>query len=296
MKLYLLNIFVLFSLSHYSQSYYSSCDIPYEAGDPSALFKCLRDLISSGKPGSYSDLWDTYLKVYVKNDGYIKDYYSSYTKFTSLDKDDGTGGNKEGQKYNREHTIPKSWWGGTTARGTQGADPFIVVPTDKYINTKRSNFPFGKVAKVKYSSIDGYSKLGEGDSEYGYTGTVFEPNDEVKGDLARIVFYSLVMYNKAFNWTLDEGSVVYSGDENKNFGLTDYAVKLFLEWNEIDPPDEWEVKVNNDLYDIQGNKNPFVDHPEYISLIWGNKRKYNNSQQWLKKNKLFILILFMLFF
>ena len=263
-------IFLLILLFETSISYYSKCDEAFINQDAKTLFKELRELTSKGKPGSYNDLWNTYAKVFLKPDGYIKDYYSSLSKYTEDDRDKGSGGKAEGQKFNREHSIPKSWWGGSTGEGTQGADPFIVLPADKFVNNKRSSVPLGIVGKITYSSFDGYSKLGQADESYGYSGTVFEPNDDVKGDLARAVFYSVVKYNTAYKWTKNQGSVYYTGDESKNFGLTDYAVKLFKEWNEIDPPDEFEVNLNNVLFEIQGNTNPFIAHPEYINLIWGN--------------------------
>ena len=270
MKLNLtLEFIILILLFENSLTYYSECERAFQNQDPEALLKALRVAISSGKSGSYADLWNTYLSAFVKQDGYIKDYYSSYSKFTSEDRDTGSGGTVEGDKYNREHTIPKSWWGGSTAAGTQGADPFIVVPADKFINNKRSNYPLGKVNKATFSSYDGYSKLGSADESYGYSGTVFEPNDEVKGDLARSVFYSIVKYSNSYKWTSSGGSAYYTGNESKNFGLTDYAVKLFTEWNEIDPPDEWEINLNKAIFGIQGNANPFIDHPEYINVIWG---------------------------
>lgn len=270
MKLGLLElVIVVLLIENSATSYYSDCERAFKDQDADALFKSLREATSSGKSGSYADLWDTYLSAFVKDTGYIKDYYSSYSKFTSEDRDRGSGGTVEGDKYNREHSIPKSWWGGSTAAGTQGADPFIVVPADKFVNNKRSNHPFGKVKKATFSSYDGYSKLGEADSSYGYSGTVFEPDDDVKGDLARIVFYSVVKYSNSYKWTSNEGSAYYRGDLSKNFGLTDYAVKLFTEWNEIDPPDEWEVNLNKALYNIQGNTNPFIDHPEYVNTLWG---------------------------
>lgn len=263
-------LIILFLLLNFSQQ-----------KDAATLLAELRKSVAGGRPDSYNELWNTYLKAYVKNDGYLKDYYSSYSKYTSKDRDHGSGGSKEGEKYNREHSIPKSWWGGSTAAGSQGADPFIVIPADKFVNNKRSSYPLGKVARAKYTSIDGYSKLGESDPSYGYSGTVFEPNDNVKGDLARIVFYSIVKYENSFKWTSGGGSVIYSGDKNKNFGLTDYAVRLFTKWNEMDPPDAWEISVNNALNNIQGNKNPFIEHPEYVNMIWGNAAKNDN----LKKEK-----------
>ena len=263
-------LIILFLLLNFSQQ-----------KDAATLLAELRKSVAGGRPDSYNELWNTYLKAYVKNDGYLKDYYSSYSKYTSKDRDHGSGGSKEGEKYNREHSIPKSWWGGSTAAGSQGADPFIVIPADKFVNNKRSSYPLGKVARATYTSIDGYSKLGESDASYGYSGTVFEPNDNVKGDLARIVFYSIVKYENSFKWTSGGGSVIYSGDKNKNFGLTDYAVRLFTKWNEMDPPDAWEISVNNALNNIQGNKNPFIEHPEYVNMIWGNAAKNDN----LKKEK-----------
>ena len=261
-------LIILFLLLNFSQQ-----------KDAATLLAELRKSVAGGRPDSYTELWNTYLKAYVKNDGYLKDYYSSYSKYTSKDRDHGSGGSKEGEKYNREHSIPKSWWGGSTAAGSQGADPFIVIPADKFVNNKRSSYPLGKVARATYTSIDGYSKLGESDPSYGYSGTVFEPNDNVKGDLARIVFYSIVKYENSFKWTSGGGSVIYSGDKNKNFGLTDYAVRLFTKWNEMDPPDAWEISVNNALNNIQGNKNPFIEHPEYVNMIWGNAAKSANMKK-----------------
>ena len=279
-------ILLLLLLNNIYSYYYSSCEQAYKDGDAEALLEELRKITAEGKPGSYSDLWDTYVSAFVKDDGYIKDYYSSYSKYTGKDRDKGSGGTEEGQKYNREHSIPKSWWGGATSN--QGADPFIVIPADKFVNNKRSSYPLGKVSRAKYSSYNDYSKLGEADTSYGYSGTVFEPNDDVKGDLARIVFYSIAKYETSYKWTSGSGSVVYSGDKNKNFGLTDYAVKLFTKWHEMDPPDEWEINLNNRLFEIQGNKNPFIDHPEYVNVIWGNSGKNNiNKNMDIKDNKKF---------
>lgn len=275
----ILNIILPLIISANVDSYYSACEAAYKAGDAASLLEELRKATASGTSGSYSQLWTTYLTAFMKSDGYLKDYYSSYSKFTSKDQDGGSGGTEEGQKYNREHTIPKSWWGGTTSAGTQGTDPFIVIPADKFINNIRSSYPLGKVKTAKYSSIDDYSKLGQADTSYGYSGTVFEPNDDVKGDLARIVFYAIAKYSKSYSWTSGLGNVVFSGNANENFGLTDYAVKLFTEWNEMDPPDEWEVNLNNALYEIQGNKNPFIDHPEYVNTIWGSSAKKADKKQ-----------------
>ena len=274
MKLITLSFHLFFYILYFKNSLsypdYSECESYYKSQDAASLLSCLRVITAPGKSASYNALWETYIKAYTKSNGYIKDYYSSKSKFTSIDKDDGLGGENEGEKYNREHSVPKSWWGGTTSEGTQGNDPFIVIPTDKFVNNKRSNYPLGIVDDIEFSSYESYSKIGISKGNYGYTGKVFEPNDDVKGDLARIYFYSIAKYITSYNWVLDGGSVIFSGNEKKNFGLTDYAIKLFTHWNEIDPPDEFEVNLNQKLFDIQGNTNPFIDHPEYINVLWGN--------------------------
>lgn len=106
----------------------------------------------------YDGLWTAYKTTDVKSNGKICDMYSNVTNFTpGTDQDKGSQ-NGEGLKYNREHTIPKSWWGGGT--DNQGNDLFVVYPTDAYVNEKRSNYPYGEVGSASYSSKNGYSKLG----------------------------------------------------------------------------------------------------------------------------------------
>ena len=136
MKLYPTNkLILLIILLTNVYSYYSLSEKSFKNGEASALLSQLRSMTSKGKPGSYNDLWNTYVKAFTKEDGYIKDYYSSLSRYTIKDRDKGSG-SKEGEKFNREHSIPKSWWGGSTASGTQGADPFIVIPADKVADYK----------------------------------------------------------------------------------------------------------------------------------------------------------------
>lgn len=245
---------------------YSQADNYHAAGDANRLFNNLRGMLSGKAAGtSYDGLWDTYKTVYLKDNGKIKDYYSSSSSFTP-GKDQAGSYSKEGDVYNREHSIPKSWWGGGTSN--QGCDPFIVVPTDGYVNNRRSNYPFGYVSSATYTSNNGYSKLGSAVTSYGYSGTVFEPNDEVKGDLARIVFYAVTKYSGAYGWTKGQGTSTFSGNESKNFGLTAYAVRLLTEWNNLDKPDVWEKTVNDRLYAKTSLRNPYIDHPEYVNTLW----------------------------
>ena len=253
---------------------YSACETAHNANNKSNLKTALYNVVKNGDPGTYSELWTSYLTVYKKSDGYLKDYYSNTSRFTSANQDTGSGGTTEGDKYNREHTIPKSWWGGSTSN--QGADIFIVVPADKFINNKRSDNCLGVVGSATFSSNNNYSKLGTSSSSWNHFGSpVFEPNDEVKGDLARIVFYSVIKYDVS-SWTTDNGSYVFSGNTSasSNFGLTANAVKLFSYWNNLDKPDDWERTVNTRGNSVQGNPNPFIDHPEYANTLWGDVSGY----------------------
>ena len=252
---------------------YSRCQEAFAEGDPDELYTQIYNAIKDGTSGSYGGLYDTYKAAYLREDGYLFDYYSSITSY-DVDKDTGSY-KKEGDAYNREHSIPQSWWGGGTGTGTQGADPFIVVPSDGYVNGARSNHPFGyvKTASKEFSN----SKVGTADSSYGYSGTVFEPHDSLKGDFARIYFYAVAKYN-AYSWTQGSGSdygrTCFTGNKSQNYGLTDYSIKLFSEWSNNDPVSEWELHVNNNVEPIQGNRNPFIDHPEYANLLWGSNASY----------------------
>lgn len=249
---------------------YSSCETAYNNHNASGLLTALRNITAPGSAGSYNQLWSTYNTAYVRADGKIFDYYSSITNYVPGGSAQGANYKKEGDSYNREHSIPKSWWGGSESN--QGADPFIVVPTDGYVNNARGNMSFGMVANVEKSFSN--TKVGSGSSEFGNTGTVFEPDDSVKGDFARIYYYAIAKYSNSYNWTSGEGSLNFSGSASTNFGLKPYAIKLFSYWSELDPVSEWEQSVNNKIANIQGNRNPFIDHPEYANVLWGNVSGY----------------------
>ena len=248
-----------------ASSYYSTVD----ASSANSLFKSLVSIESKAKSGSYAALWTIYRTAYKKSDGKIKDYYSDATSYTPGTNQCGSYSN-EGDCYNREHSIPKSWWGGSTSG--QGADPFIVVPSDGKVNGMRSNYPFGEVSNATYTSKSG-CKLGSGKMGSTSIGICFEPMDSVKGDFARIYFYSKVRWPNV-NMTQEEGSTVFysSASSSTNYGLKEDAVTMFLKWCFNDPVDDWEMSVNDAIYSSStyGNRNPFIDHPEYACKIWGD--------------------------
>ena len=252
---------------------YEECDKAYNNHDKDGLLSALRSYTSQGQSGSYNDLWETYKTVYIRADGKMFDYYSCITNFTP-GKDQAGSYSGEGDAYNREHSIPKSWWGGGTSN--QGADPYIVIPTDGWVNGMRSNFSFGMVKTIDKQSAQGFCKKGTSDPDWLVTDhPVFEPDDSVKGDLARIYFYAIARYSNSYNWTQDDDAgLCFTGKNDANFGFTDYAVKLLSYWSQLDPVSEWELTVSDRCAPIHGCRNPFVDHPEYANVLWGHNSNY----------------------
>ena len=139
-----------------------------------------------------------------------------------------------------------------------------VIPADGFTNEKRSNNPYGEVTGTPDWTNTVGSKLGKGT----YNTTVFEPNDEYKGDIARAYFYMLTCYSdKDFtqHW---KGQKVFTFTNGKA-GLTSEAQSLFLKWHRNDPVSDKEIKRNNGIEALQHNRNPFIDMPELIEYIWG---------------------------
>lgn len=241
-----------------SKTYYQLAD-----GKRGAALKTILHTIISKKKNSpsYDDLLELYEKTDTRPDGYVRDWYSNITHFTHIKDKAGTY-KKEGDVYNREHTVPQSW-------GSPKSDIMHVVPTDGYVNNRRSNYPFGEVGTVTYSSANGYSKLGTCKTP-GYSGTVFEPNDEVKGDIARIYFYMATCYEgTCHTW----GNKVFTGTAYQP--MAQWAFDMMLRWSKLDPVDDVEIARNNAIYqdNVQGNRNPFVDYPGLEDYIWGDKKE-----------------------
>jgi endonuclease I len=227
-----------------------------------ALKTALYGIISSqSKTPSYDDFLELYKQTDTRADGKVRDWYSNVTNFVHV-RDKAGSYSQEGDVYNREHLVPQSWG------AKKAGDITYVVPTDGYVNNRRSNLPFGEVGNVTYSSANGYSKVGSCKTQ-GYSGKVFEPNDEVKGDIARIYFYMTTRYEGTCqNW----GNSVFTG--TKYEPLAEWAYNMFVRWSQLDPIDDVEIARNNTiaLNTVQGNRNPFVDYPGLEEYIWGSKK------------------------
>lgn len=170
--------------------------------------------------------------------------------------------NSEADCYNKEHTVPKSW---SNDDPIAEGDYHHVVPSDGWVNSKRSNFPFGKISgPAEFTSLNG-SKLGNS-GVAGITGKVFEPIDEFKGDMARCFFYFITRYQDEVKSTWAKNAQVFSADSFPTININ--YLPLMLAWHEADPVSDKELIRNEGGYTYQGNRNPFIDHPEYVEVIW----------------------------
>ena len=227
------------------------------------LMSALRNIIRTHKQLSYNALWDAFKTTDTDAQGYIIDMYSN-CKYRP--NDHGGSASKVGDGFNREHSFPKSWFNDETPMYT---DLFHLYPTDIKVNSQRSNYPFGVCAngtRLTNGKLYGKGKLGT--STYpGYGGIVFEPDDEYKGDFARTYFYMVTCYkNELSTWP---GSPQLDRS-NKYKAFSTWSINMLMEWTRLDPVSEKEIKRNDAVYSIQGNRNPFIDHPELAEFIWGN--------------------------
>jgi endonuclease I len=215
---------------------------------------------------TYKELWTHFQTTDSRDDGKVWDVYSHCDfAFTT-----GQCGNysKICDCYNREHSFPKSWFNDATPMYT---DIFHMYPTDGYTNGRRGNYPFGEVGTVTWSDVSARGKLGSAKGDLGYSGVVFEPDDEYKGDFARTYFYMVTCYeSQVAGWVSNnEAKPMLNGTSYPAF--TEWAQRMLLKWHRLDPVTPKEVNRNNAIYQhVQHNRNPFIDHPELVEYVWGD--------------------------
>ena len=235
-----------------------------------ALKTKLSQIITNGhQTKSYDNLYNGYPSTdsdnYYEKDGSVLDIYSENPKGT--DPYVYQHGSKqcgkykvEGDCYNREHIFPQGYF---NSASPMVSDIHHVVPTDGKVNGYRSSFPFGKVGSANFVSENG-SKRGTSASP-NYSGTVFEPIDEFKGDVARMILYFATRYESKLSSFKDNDILTNSAFP----GVEAWELAVLKEWHTNDPVSQREIDRNNAAYTYQGNRNPFIDQPEYVALIWG---------------------------
>ena len=249
-----------------------------------ALFDAVQKVTKTGYSSlGYDGLWSAYQYTDLHDNGYVWDMYSDCT-WKSLSSNRCGSYSDECDCFNREHSIPKSWYGGTTSG--PGCDIFHLVPTDGKVNGMRSNYPFGEVSSATYNKqgnklgsaksitiINGNTVAGnEGATISCSASKVFEPRDEYKGDFARGYMGALLRWAGEKNFTEGEGSKTFTSTfTTGSFGLTNYGVALLMKWHRQDPVSQKEIDRNNGIQQTQGNRNPFIDYPYLAEYIWGEK-------------------------
>ncbi len=227
------------------EEYYSSA----EGKTGTALKSALHNIIDDHTEISYSAVWEALRKTDEdpNNSNNVILLYTgrSQGKFTN-----GTGIND----WNREHVWAKSHGDFGTTMGA-GTDIHHLRPTDVTVNSTRNNLDFDNGGKEHTEALDNY-----------YDSDSWEPRDAVKGDVARMLFYMAVRYegdvsdepDLELNNLVNNGSAPYHG-----------KLSVLLQWHQQDPVDASELRRNEIIYsDYQHNRNPFIDHPEWVSAIW----------------------------
>ncbi|AZQ34927.1 MULTISPECIES: endonuclease I family protein [Streptomyces] len=230
--------------TEYDDTYYA--DAIGKSG--TALKDSLHTIISDQTTISYSAVWNA-LKVTDQdpnNSSNVKLLYSGISRSKSLN--GGSTGN-----WNREHVWAQSHGDFGTSAGP-GTDLHHLRPEDVQVNSIRGNKDFDNGGS---SFTNSGGSLTDSNS--------FEPRDAVKGDVARMILYMAVRYEGDDSWpdlepndAVTNGSVPYHG-----------RLSVLKQWNDEDPPDSFEERRNEVIYDsYQGNRNPFIDHPEWVESIW----------------------------
>lgn len=221
-----------------------------------ALKNAVSELCKRHTVVTYGSLWYHFPKTDCRldNPDRVWDMYSNKTYWFR--------GTSSVSGMNKEHSLPKSWWGGT--ENDAYTDLNHLYPSDAAANSAKLHHPLGEVSKVEFDN--GSCKVGSPmTGQGGGSATVFEPADEYKGDFARTYFYMATTYQD-LTW-----KYTYMLNNTSWLTLNDWSINMLLKWARQDPVSDKELARNEAVYKIQNNRNPFIDNPELMEYIWGNK-------------------------
>lgn len=192
-----------------------------------------------------------------KAGGVVWDMYSNCVRYYPNKLGDS------GCSLNIEHCLPKSWWGGTVNEAYK--DLYNLNPSDQRANSQKSNYPPGHVKKGDKFDNGSFRMAKANTSGYGYI--CWEPAEEYRGDFARTYFYMATAY-EYLEWTAYPQYIC--GTNYLMF--SDSIQKVLLDWHRADPVSDKERCRADVISDIQGNRNPYIDYPELVEFIWGNRK------------------------
>lgn len=192
-----------------------------------------------------------------KPGGVVWDMYSNCVRYYPNKLGDS------GCSLNIEHCLPKSWWGGTENETYK--DLYNLNPSDQRANSQKSNYPPGHVKKGDKFDNGSFKMAKANTSGYGYI--CWEPTEEYRGDFARTYFYMATAY-EYLGWTAYPQYI----SNTSYLMFSDSIQQVLLDWHRSDPVSDKERCRMDNISDIQGNRNPFIDYPELVEYIWGNKK------------------------
>ncbi|MBK6836405.1 MAG: endonuclease [Bacteroidetes bacterium] len=225
------------------------------------LKTALHNIIKNHTVVSYNGLWSAFNTTDKKSNGKIWDIYSDIPSGTpayqfTYSSDQCGNYTAEGDCYNREHSWPQSWF--NSVSGPQ-SDLFHIYATDGYVNGQRSSWPFANNGTIFWTSTNG-STLGIA-TDLGYNGSAFEPIDEYKGDLARSYFYMSTRYeSEDAGWTTSAATNLST--------ILPWQLNVLIGWHHFDPVSTKEINRNNAIYNLQDNRNPYIDNPQWADSVW----------------------------
>ncbi len=238
--------------------YYNSL----EGKSGQALKDAVHDLVTPHTVFSYSSLWIYFAQADCQADdpSRVWDMYSDRTYYFR-------GGTSGVSGMHKEHSMPKSWWGGyDETQGYAGyTDINHLYPADGDANMAKSNFPLGEVSRATFDN--GVTRVGSPRTgQGGGCNSVFEPDDRYKGDFARTYFYMACAYQQ-YTW-----KYTYMLNNSSWKSFNDWAIELLCRWARNDAVSDKEVDRNEAVQRCQNNRNPFIDIPQLFEYIWGNRQ------------------------
>lgn len=241
--------------------YYTSID---NTKGGATLKTALYNLIKNHKQISYGSGSSSTWGAFYTTDAVVENGQRRVLDMYSNEKRYFTSKGSAVDGMNIEHSVAKSWWGGT--KNNAYCDLHHLNPSDQNANSQKSNYPLGELTSVRWDN--GVTFVGKANID-GSSQNAYEPCDEYKGDFARVFMYMFTCYQDLtweYTWMNYEKSTYPT--------LKPWAVKLLLKWHKQDPVSEKEVNRNNAVYAVQGNRNPYVDYPQLADYVWGDSINY----------------------
>lgn len=236
------------------EGYYSSLKGKKGAELKTAIHDIIKKANVLSYGSDYGHTWWGFWSTDRDERGYFIDRYSAEKEWVK-----STSQGAAGAGMNIEHSFPKSWWGGEKVQAYK--DLYNLMPCESKINSTKSNYPMGIV--VSGDIGNGWTKVGKGTDGKWY----WEPADPWKGDFARGYMYMATAYQD-YNWSGNQAPQILQQGAYPT--LKEWAYKLYIQWAKSDKPDLVEIKRNNDVAKIQGNRNPYVDFPNLMEYVWGD--------------------------